>query len=103
VTDELVLAFSPKSKRLVNIATTQYGLDGNAAASRMERVVASLEEKLGKPTREAGPRSASYLAAAPLRTALVRYRFSDYQADVTATNVAGKGLMLREHYMSARD
>ena len=103
MTDELVLAFSPKSRRLVNIATTQYGLDGDAAAARMDRVVASLEEKLGKPTREAGERSARYLTAAPLRTALVRYRFSDYQADVTATNVTGKGMMLREHYMSARD
>ena len=102
-TDELVLAFSPKTKRLVNIATTEYGLDGTAAASRMARIVSNLEEKLGKPTREAGERSASYLAEAPMRTALVRYRFSDYQADVTATNLPGKGLMLREHYMSARD
>jgi len=102
-TDELVLAFSPKTKRLVNIATTEYGLDGTAAASRMARIVSNLEEKLGKPTREAGERSASYLAEAPMRTALVRYRFSDYQADVTATNMPGKGLMLREHYMSARD
>lgn len=103
VVDELVLAFSPVTQRLVNIATTQYGLDPNLAAAQMSEVVAGLERQLGKPTREAGERSANYLASAPLRTALVRYRFSDYQADVTATNMPGKGTMLREHYMSARD
>jgi len=101
--DELALAFSPGSKRLVNIATAQYGLDGTTAAQQMQDVVASLERQLGKPTREAGERSARYLSGGPLRTALVRYRFTDYQADVTATNLPGKGMMLREHYMSAPD
>jgi hypothetical protein len=85
------------------IATTQFGLAGSDAAAQMSAVVAGLEEKLGKPTREIGTRSASYLAASPLRAALVRYRFTDYQADVTATNFPGRGTMLREHYMSARD
>jgi hypothetical protein len=103
VVDELVLAFSPVTQRLVNIATTQYGLDANTAAAQMSAVVASLEQQLGKPTREAGERSGNYLASRPMRTALVRYRFSDYQADITATNLPGKGTMLREHYMSARD
>jgi hypothetical protein len=101
--DELQLAFSPTSKRLVNIATTQYGLQAKEAAAQMSAVVSGLEGQLGKPTRELGQRSASYLDSAPYKTALVRYRFSDYQADVTATNLPGKGTMLREHYMSARD
>lgn len=101
--DELQLVFSPTSKRLVNIATAQYGLAAGDAASQMTRVIAGLEQQLGKPTREVGQRSGRYLDSAPYKTALVRYRFSDYQADVTATNVPGKGTLLREHYMSARD
>jgi len=101
--NELVLAFSPTSKRLVNISTSQFGLDGERAAAQMSAVVAGLEQKLGKPTREVGERSGAYLDSAPLRTALVRYRFSDYQADVTATNLPGKGMVVREHYMSAND
>jgi hypothetical protein len=101
--DDLELAFSPTSKRLVNISTTQFGLDGTAAATQMSAVVKSLKEQLGKPQREVGKRSANYLASAPLRTALVRYRFTDYQADVSATNFPGRGMMLSEHYMSARD
>jgi len=101
--DELQLVFSPASKKLVNIATTQYGLPAQDAAQQMQRVTAALEQQLGKPTGEAGKRTGSYLDSAPYRTAFVRYRFSDYQADVTATNLPGKGTMLREHYMSARD
>lgn len=101
--DELQLVFSPTSKRLVNIATAQYGLEAKDAAAQMSAVVSGLESQLGKPTREAGQRTADYLDSAPYKTALVRYRFSDYQADVTATNLPGKGTMLREHYMSARD
>ena len=101
--DQLELAFSPNTKRLVNLTTTQSGLDGNAAAARMGRVVAGLEQQLGKPSREVGERSGAYLAAAPLRTALVRYRFTDYQADISATNFPGQGMIVREHYMSARD
>ena len=101
--NELDLAFSPRTKRLVNIATTQYDLSSAAAASQMGAVVAGLEDQLGKPTRESGRRSSAYLAAAPMRTALVRYRFTNYQADVTATNFPGHGMVLREHYMSASD
>jgi hypothetical protein len=101
--DELQLVFSPTNQRLVNIATTQYGLNAQDAAAQMSQVVTGLRGQLGEPTRELGQRTASYLESAPYRTALVRYRFSDYQADVTATNLPGKGTMLREHYMSARD
>ncbi|MES1174447.1 MAG: hypothetical protein ABUL62_08960 [Myxococcales bacterium] len=101
--NELQLVFSPTNKRLVNIATTQYGLAAKDAAAQMSAVVSGLEDQLGKPTRELGQRTADYLDSAPYKTALVRYRFSDYQADVTATNIPGKGTMLREHYMSARD
>ena len=101
--DELDLAFSPRTKRLVNIATTQSDLTGDSAAAQMKAVVLGLEDQLGKPTREVGKRSSAYLASGPMRTALVRYRFTDYQADVSATNFPGHGMVLREHYMSARD
>ena len=101
--NELDLAFSPRSKRLVNIATTQYDLSSSSAAEQMSTVVSGLEDQLGKPTRETGRRSSAYLAAAPMRTAVVRYRFTDYQADVSATNFPGHGMVLREHYMSATD
>jgi hypothetical protein len=101
--DELVLAFSPLTHRLVNISTSRFRLDGATAAAQMTAIVSGLQQQLGKPTREVGQRSSAYLDNAPLRTAVVRYRFSDYQADVTATNLPGRGMVLREHYMSAND
>jgi len=100
---QLDLGFSPTSQHLVNVSAWRSGMTSAAAAQQMNAVVASMKEQVGPPTNEAGDRSAAYLAAAPMRTAVVEYRFSDYSADLSATNIPGRGLMLREHYMSARD
>ncbi len=61
-------------------------------------VVAAMTQQLGAPTREAGSRSAGYLASVAMHTAIVEYRFKDYIADISATNIPGRGLMMREHY-----
>jgi hypothetical protein len=87
----------------VNLSAWRSGMTSAAAASHMREVVASLRQELGNPSSEAGKRTADYLASAPMRTAIVTYRFSDYSVDVSATNIPGGGLMMREHYMSARD
>lgn len=101
--DQLDFGFSPQTERLVNITAWRERLTGEAAAAHMNGVVNQLRAQLGSPTREAGARSAGYLAAGALHTAIVSYRFKDYVADVSATNIPGHGLSLREHYMSARD
>jgi hypothetical protein len=103
VIDQLDFGFAPRSERLVNLSAWRSGMSGAAAAAQLNAVARSLRQKLGAPAREAGVRSASYLASGPMHTALVQYRFSDYIADVSATNIPGRGLMLREHYMSACD
>lgn len=100
---KLDFGFAPSTKHLVNISAWRSGLSSAAAANQMNAVVASMQEQLGAPTTEKGDRSAAYLASAPMSTAVVEYRFADYSADVTATNIPGAGLLLREHYMSARD
>ncbi len=101
--DQLDFGFAPASERLVNISAWRHGMSGDAAAAQMGSIVSAMEQQLGAPTREAGDRTAGYLASGPMRTATVEYRFKDYIADVTATNIPGRGLLLREHYMSARD
>lgn len=101
--NRLDLGFLLGSERLVNISAWRSGLSGPVAAAELDAVVARLEQQVGAPTREAGRRSAEYLAAGPLHTALVEYRFRDYIADVSATNIPGRGLMMREHYMSVHD
>ena len=101
--DQLDFGFAPASQRLVNISAWRHGLSGDAAAAQMSSIVSAMHKQLGAPTREAGDRTADYLASGPMHTAIVEYRFKDYIADVSATNVPGRGLLLREHYMSARD
>lgn len=100
---KLDFGFSPTTERLVNITAWRDRLSGSVAVAQMDAVVSSMREQLGAPTREAGARSAAFLAAGPMHTAIVSYRFKDYIADVSATNIPGRGLTLREHYMSARD
>ncbi len=100
---ELDFGFTLGSEKLVNITAWRSGMSSSAAAEQMNLVVASLKAELGTPSEEKGDRTASYLASGPMRTAVVQYRFSDYIADVSASNIPGRGLMLREHYMSARD
>jgi hypothetical protein len=100
---ELDFGFAPSSERLVNISAWRSGMTAADAAAQLNAVAQSMKAELGAPTREAGDRSARYLGSGPMRTAMVQYRFSDYIADLSATNIPGRGLMLREHYMSARD
>jgi hypothetical protein len=100
---QLQFGFSPASERLVNITAWRSGLSGEVAAAQLNTVATRMREQLGVPTREAGARSAAHLAAGAMHTAIISYRFKDYIADVSATNIPGRGLTLREHYMSARD
>lgn len=100
---EVDFGFTPKEARLVNVSAWHNRMSSADAIAQMNTAVSGLEKQLGAPTEEKGDRSASYLAAAPMHTAVVQYRFADYIADVTATNLPGVGPTLREHYMSARD
>jgi hypothetical protein len=103
VVAELDFGFAPGNEHLVNISAWRNGMSSDAASAQLNAVVATMKQQLGAPSVEKGERSASYLAAGQMHTALVQYRFSDYIADVSATSIPGRGLMLREHYMSARD
>ena len=103
VIDKLDLGFALASQHLVSISAWRNGLSSEAAAAQINAVVASMHVRVGEPTAQAGSRSASYLASGPLHTAMVEYHYKDYIADVSATNIPGRGLSLREHYMSARD
>lgn len=103
VINQLDFGFAPATEHLVNISAWRRGMTGAAAAAQMNAVVASMKEQLGAPTSEAGSPTARYLASGAMHTAVVSYRFKDYIADISASNVPGAGLMLREHYMSARD
>ncbi len=101
--DKLDFGFTLADERLVNINAWRSGLSSQVAVAQMDAVIDGLRSQVGAPTTEAGERDARYLSSGRLHTAVASYRFKDYIADVSATNIPGRGLMLREHYMSARD
>jgi hypothetical protein len=87
----------------VNVTVMRYGLAGPDAARRMEDAAERLQRDLGPPDVTKGDADGTYLASAAFATAHVAYRYKDYLAEVTATNMPGHGVAVREHYMSARD
>ncbi|WP_239498073.1 hypothetical protein [Ralstonia sp. GX3-BWBA] len=57
---------------------------------------------LGMPTSSTmGDPSPEVLSGSPLQTARLQYRFSDYVAIVTASNLPYAGLAVREQYLSS--
>lgn len=98
--DEVTFGFAPDG-RLVSVSRLRSGLAGTAAAGLFQDLRQALSPQLGDGA-QAGEATAAALAGAPLRTARLQYRFSDYLATVTAMNLPA-GIALREQYESARD
>lgn len=101
--EKVDFGFVLATNQLVNINAWRKGLSSTAAASQLNELADTMQQQLGAPTKESGARTAQYLGSGPMRTAVVQYRFKDYIADLSATNIPGSGLALREHYMSVRD
>ena len=99
--DDVAFAFDPKETKLVTVTTLRNQLDASSAADALNTIAAQLKDELGEG-RVLGTPSAEYLAEGAMRTALIEYRFSDYIANVSATNL-GQRVAVREHYMSAID
>ena len=99
--DEVSFAFTPVSLRLVNLTAVRYRLSPTEAVRHAGGVKVQLQSVLGDPTRAAGVLDPTPLGATDYATVAVFYEFSDYIADLTATNIPGQGVLVREHYMSA--
>jgi len=101
---EVTFAFTPAPELLlVNVTAMHAPRDPEAAAVELAEVAGGLSDLLGPPAREAGDRTAARLGALPYSTFTLSYRFHDYFADLTSTNLPGRGVMVYEHYMSMRD
>jgi hypothetical protein len=97
--DEVAFGFRIADHALVNLTTLSTGLDVPAASSRFNEIAGALGELLGPPTRNRLP-TASWDAKGPV---FVEYRYADYVARVSAMDLPGRGVVLRGHYLSARD
>jgi hypothetical protein len=97
--DELDLMFGPDGK-LVQIETMRRNLPSQEAEALFTGVIGKLTPVLGKPSEEVGDRTASYFDEGGMKTAFVKYRFSDYLVVVNAMRFH-EGVAFRERYVSA--
>ena len=95
---DVALAFDAKGV-LVAVDALRRGLSAREAAEAGTALVGRLSAELGAPSERAGDWTAEHLDG-PLHTSIVRFRFRDYVATVTATHVPGTGVILREQYLS---
>ncbi|UGS88841.1 hypothetical protein KOL96_00905 (plasmid) [Ralstonia wenshanensis] len=98
---ELWLSFGP-SGRLVGVDIYRRGMNASDTTTAWNGATHALRDALGTPTATMGDASPQVLSQSPLQTARLQYRFSDYLAIVTASNLPYAGLAVREQYMSSR-
>lgn len=101
VIEDLALTFSPAG-RLVSVDAFTRGLPAGTASAAFSSSGARLAEVLGPPTDlvgDGGDADGPMRVPAPLGTARRRFRFNDYVAIVSLTNLSS-GLAVREQYLS---
>jgi hypothetical protein len=96
---ELRLSFNGAG-RLIGIDVYWRGMAAGDVRSAWSDAAGRLRAALGAPSLTLGDPSPEVLAASPIQTARVQYRYADYVATVTASHLPGSGLALREQYMS---
>lgn len=98
---ELWLSFDPGG-RLVAVDLYRRGMRPADLRTAWSDAAGRLRAVLGQPGLVLGDPAPEALAAAPIGTARVQYRYADYVATVTAAHLPQTGLSVREQYLSAR-
>lgn len=97
--DEIAFGFRLHDHVLMNLTTLQTGIDAATAVSRFTQIADRLSRALGPAKMTRRPDDAWDGS----RPAYVSYRFTDYLAEASAMRLPDRGVMLREHYVSALD
>ncbi|WP_239700468.1 hypothetical protein [Massilia sp. 9096] len=97
---ELWLSFNGAG-RLIGIDIYRRGMQDGDVRATWADATGRLQSALGKPQVAFGDASPAVLAATPIQTARVQYRYADYVATVTASHLPQSGLSVREQYMSS--
>ncbi|MDE2276648.1 MAG: hypothetical protein KGK09_10155 [Burkholderiales bacterium] len=98
---EMWLSFGPQGT-LVAVDLYRRGLAPADEALAWRDATARLQAALGPPTSAYGNAAPQALKAQTLAAAGVQYRYADYIASVTASEIPRSGLAVREQYLSAR-
>lgn len=86
--DEVTFGFDGSDTLVYLDATTSRSWD--EASKAFDESARYLSDRLGAPTHDEGEADQAYLTGGKLRQALKEYRFSNYRAKLTATNMAGR-------------
>ncbi len=97
--EELTMAFSPAGK-LVNLLAMREALSSAKASQVFVARKERLEKALGAPSHSGDRSDPAYFDEDILRTAVVDYRYRDYEATVSATTMFDRTVAVREHYLS---
>lgn len=98
--DELHLQFDPQGT-LVAVNVFRKETKGPSAVAFMTERVSGLQQQVGPPTKADGKLDASWLDGGAFHVARQEFRYKDYLAVVSATNMGARGVRLREEYQWA--
>jgi hypothetical protein len=84
---------------LVGVDLMRDGTDGAKAAAALRAITERVSRAAGPPSTVQGTASPAHLAGY-LDRAATEFRFADYAADVSATNLGEQGIVVREQYRS---
>jgi hypothetical protein len=95
--EDAYFRFDPRGV-LVGVDLIHPATDGATALRIVDELAAKLEQEAGAPTAIRGTRTPEFLDG-QYRQAALEFHFTDYAADLTATNL-GAGVVVREQYRS---
>lgn len=90
--------FDPRGV-LVGVDLMRDGTNGEKAAAVLTTITAQIAREAGPPSTVQGTASSAHLAGY-LNRAGSEFRFANYAADVSATNLGEQGVVVREQYRS---
>jgi hypothetical protein len=90
--------FDPRGV-LVGVDLMRDGTNGEKAAAVLTTITAQIAEVAGPPSTVQGTASSAHLSGY-MNRAGSEFRFANYAADVSATNLGEQGVVVREQYRS---
>ena len=94
---DLYVRFEP-SGVLVGVDAIRDATSGDAAIALVEAIAKTIARDAGEPSATRGEASGAALERDTYASRAIEFRFRDYSADVSATNMGEGGLVVREQY-----
>ena len=99
---DLYVRFEP-SGALVGVDAIRDATSGDAAIALVDAIAKTIARDAGEPSATRGETSGAALERDTYASRAIEFRFRDYSADVSATNMGEGGLVVREQYRAIPD